>query len=440
MAKMKGRMTHNPMSNARGLVLSDPRRIEQKKQIPAEHFDKFKLDPTNAQMVEKTEDLFKTPPFMVIAQARCDIVFSKDKNTQEKLEAKRAYVMGLGMYESLRLDRNSGREMLRPFKFSFSDVWKRYNGYPLDGKTLLVWRTGGIGDLLFIKPNLDYLKETYPTCRLWLGCSKAYQPMVKEWECLDRVVDLPLDYYGAFCKADYHMTWEGAIERNKEAHEMNAYEMFSKWMMLDLPPEKLCPKQTPNAGLVEEARKVINGWGLKGDDFIVTQFKPSSPIRVVSPEKWVEIINAMTHRGYKVVMTDAASEADKVAEITNAVKDKHMVFNFSPHSPTIAHTIAMVSLARGVLAPDSAINHIGASLDKPVFGLFGPFLGEIRLKHFKKRDWIDATNPDADCAPCFVHSGEPCPQSIGGYGKCLLSLNAEEVATRADALFGGPNG
>jgi len=55
----------------------------------------------------------------------------------------------------------------------------------------LVFRTGGIGDLLFIQPNLIYLKEKYPTCTINFACGPQYQSMVETWDCVDNVVDLP---------------------------------------------------------------------------------------------------------------------------------------------------------------------------------------------------------------------------------------------------------
>ena len=43
-----------------------------------------------------------------------------------------------------------------------SAYYKKYNGEDLNDKTLLVWRHGGIGDLMFMMPPLRLLKIKYP--------------------------------------------------------------------------------------------------------------------------------------------------------------------------------------------------------------------------------------------------------------------------------------
>ena len=53
-----------------------------------------------------------------------------------------------------------------------------------------------------------------------------------------------------------------------------------------------------------------------------------------------------------------------------------------------------------VVSTDSASLHIAASLDIPLFGIYGPFLGELRLTTYKNADWINAQKK---CAPCFLH-------------------------------------
>jgi hypothetical protein len=196
--------------------------------IPADNFD----------IVDTLDNLRKNPPNIVIADCKNSIKFLQNKSREQTLIKKYRYVMGAGVYMQLHYDTRIKLEVLKPANIQFKNIYKPYNGQNLDDKTLLVFRQGGIGDLLFIQPNLIYLKEKYPTCTIKFACGPQYQSMVNEWDCVDEVLDLPFLVTEMF-KADYHCVFEGVIERCKEAESINAYELFTKWMGINLPKDKL---------------------------------------------------------------------------------------------------------------------------------------------------------------------------------------------------------
>lgn len=383
------------------------------------------LSRENLKHVNIIEDLRNDPPNIVIAEAVRNVKFVQNFFKEQLLSKKSRYVMGLGVFQQLHADQQ-GRKLLKPTNLRFKNIYRPYQGQDIEGETVLVFRTGGIGDLLFIQPNLRYLKEKY-NCYVKFACGPQYQPMVKNWGCVDEVIDLPFPAE-TLIKSKYHMLFEGVIERCKEAETTNAYRLFSKWLGLNLPDEKLLPKQKPKPELVNECVRILGEWGiiekeqfiLAGSNFIVMQLRASSPVRTPRHDFWLKIINSLNNRGINVVLTDNPRQADNIQKFINMLDKPGMTFNFCQYSKSIDYTIALTSLAKGTIATDSALGHIAASLNVKCYGIYGPFPGNIRLSTYPKAQWIDAPR---HCAPCFIHGHKPCPYaSSDGYSPCYDEL------------------
>jgi ADP-heptose:LPS heptosyltransferase len=389
----------------------------------------LKLD--NVQKVDRIEELRESPPNIIIAQAQFNVEFVQNYFKKQTLKKKVKYVMGLGVFQQLQKDPSGKRKLLKPCGPKFQNVYRPYLGQNLDGKRILVFRTGGIGDLLFIQPNLRYLKEKYPTCHISFACGPQYQPMLDNWDCIDELVDLPYSL-NKLTKSNYHVLFEGVIERCRQAESENAYNLFSRWMGLDLPDELLIPKQEPKAELVEKCRGILEEWRIPEKKYVVMQLRASSPIRSPRPEFWWKLANKLTEQGHHILLTDNPRQADKVDEFIKMIYRKDMIHNFCSKSEDIAHSIAAISLAEGVIATDSAMNHIAASVDVPALGIMGPFPGYIRFKTYPKMDWIDSKR---NCCHCFIHGHRPCSQASGdGFSPCYDEISADEIVTRYEGL------
>lgn len=443
-----GIMVEGPEKNSGGPIydpakygggISEAKRTGRKQGITEDDMKSMGFDGGEIKMMEDMAAIKSLSPFMSICRCTKTFSFAKggEKIHNQHLHKGSVYVMALGMYDTLRWSPQLRKDVLKPYKHNFAQVFNRYEGQNLDGKTILIWRTGGIGDLLFIKPNIEYIKRTWPTAKVWMACAPSYQNMVKHWDDVDRLVDLPIDYYTTFAKADYHVTFEGAIERNNQAHELNAYDMFSQWMGLDLEGEDLVPHQDPPAELVPKVENILKKWAINpnGKEFILLQMQPSSPIRAIRQEKWIEVIDELTERGHEVVITDSPVKSGMVQGVISKCQRQKQIKNFAEHSETLDWTIALASMSKGTIGPDSSLCHIAGSLGVPTFGIFGPFTGEIRLKHFPKADWI---NCEMDCTPCFLHGNDLCKvaQEAGlDHSPCLTQFEAKDVVDRLEALI-----
>ena len=380
---------------------------------------KFGLTMENVQQVENLEALKLNPPNIVVAESKRKFKFIQNFFKEQELQKRGKYVMGLGVFQQLQYAGQSKQKLLVPSNVKFKNIYRPYQGQELqDGDSILVFRTGGIGDLLFIQPNLAYLKEKYPNCIIRFACGPQYQPMVMNWDCIDELLDLPFTL-NKLTSSTYHILFEGVIERCIQAHFDNAYNLFSQWIGLDLPDELLVPKQNADPELVEYCRNILNGWGVEEGKFVLMQLRASSPIRTPRHDFWLKIINELNKRGYKVVLTDNPRQSEQIQNFIQMCDKPEMVFDFCTHSKDIAHSVALTSLALSTLATDSAMNHIAASLNVPCFGIYGPFPGHIRLKTYPKASWVDASR---HCGPCFLHGHENCKEAINGYSPCYDEL------------------
>lgn len=397
------------------------------------------IEPYQPQKVRRLEELNNYPPNVAIAEAIRSIRFKQDeKGELNSIKKKNKYVVPISLYKQLHYDTRNDVKILRPARPKFKDMYRPYNGQDITNKTILFWRTGGIGDLLFIQPNLRYLKETYPSCKIMFACAARYQPMVRNWDCVDEVLGLPFPV-PKLGEAHYHAIFEGVIERTIESHYKNAYKLFTKWLNINLEPDKLIPYQEPNYEIVKELEPVLkNNHGIEYKNFIVAQIHASSPVRSPSYTSISKVINELTSRGEKVVIMDSPSNSKYVDYfIDNYINNKENVINGGNYSKSLIHMISITHMAKGALSVDSSLIHVAASLNVPMFGIYGPFAGYTRLNTYKNVDWIDCGYDELECAPCNKHGGEPC---ANGKSVCFdVTLNKEgkekEIVDRFEKLY-----
>jgi len=406
---------------------------KQMRQLTQYNVNQLGLKMDNVHHVDTLEELRKNPPNIVVARALHTVSFVQNYFKNQTLKKKTRYIMGLGVFQQLQKDPNGKRKLLKPSPPKFQNVYRPFIGQEdLDDANILVFRTGGIGDLLFIQPNLRYIKEKHPTCKISFACGPQYQPMVENWPCVDEILDLPFPL-ASLQKAKYHVLFEGVIERCRQAETENAYNLFSKWMGLDLPDELLLPKQDPKPELVEKCQSILKDWRIPEKGFVVMQLRASSPVRSPRPEFWLDLVNKLTDKGHHVLLTDNPRQGEKVDEFIKKVYKKDMVHNFCSKSEDIAHSIAIISLAEGVIATDSAMNHIAASVDVPMMAIMGPFPGHIRFKTYPKADWIDSKR---HCTHCYLHGHKPCKEAgPDGFSPCYDEISTDMVVLRYENLI-----
>lgn len=389
---------------------------------------------------ENLEDLRKQGPqgIVIATPTRSFYAVSQD-SASFLLKKKVPYVMSMAVFYQLQyfdamyVGQKAKRKALRPAGMKFRKVYKPYLGQDLSGKKILVWRTGGIGDLLFIQPNLRKLKEWYPDCYVTFACARQYQSMVETWDEVDKLIDLPFPAR-FLTEADYHIIFEGVIERCKEAETTNAYKLFSKWLNIEVPEEELVPKQKTRPKTDEEVLKIIKEkFNLEPKEYIVASLRSSAIIRTPDPQVTCNILSKLIEKGYKIVLTDSAKHSELLdGTIKKFLSDSTNVFNFAPYSKELSSTISLIKFSRLVIAPDTSLVHLAAALDVPCFGIYGPFPGKIRLSTYPKADWIEG---NIECSPCFTHGSKPCKNNINGFSKCFYNIDSDQAVGKIEKLL-----
>ncbi len=402
-------------------------------------FNNIGIETSSIKYVNTVQQLIQDPPFMVAVKSKQTCRMDIDGG-MVYISNGDVIIMPLNIYANTRRAKGSRKVLLKPYKNTFASMFKRYYGQNLTNKKLLVWRTGGIGDICFSQALIKYFKEHYENCQITYACAPRFMPIFKSWpkNLVDEVISIPFkkDY---LINSDYHLSFEGAIERCKESEHLNCYDIYSKVAGVNIKYEKgdkYMPTFIPDENIISELKNI----DIFSKDFVVIQAKASSPIRMMSTKKWVSIINKIIKEtDINVAFLDSPNRHniyDTVIKTENL--DNNRVFNLCQYSKDIHYAIAIISLSKGVIGIDSSMSHIAPGLGKGNLGLYGSFRGDLRLKYYLNSDWVEPKSCDCGIMPCFFHTHQQfeCPYVKNSIPVgCLDNLNEDEILLKFKNLF-----
>jgi ADP-heptose:LPS heptosyltransferase len=162
------------------------------------------------------------------------------------------------------------------------------------------------------------------------------------------------------------------------------------------------PELNPKKYILDELR------GKLPEKFIVIQLRASTGNRMMRVEKWRNIIPQIVELGYDIVFVDSPEffnlYENEVINYFPHLKDN--IWNLCKTTKSLKHSITIMSQAEAIIAVDSALIHIGASLKKPLVGVYAPFTPEVRLSYYDNCDWVTPKNVKCELFPCFFHQDE----------------------------------
>jgi ADP-heptose:LPS heptosyltransferase len=375
-------------------------------------------------MCETIEEFKEQAPAFVIAKALSTCKLKSPWGHETELKKDKEYCVTAGVYRQM----NQGHLVLAPAERKFSDVYKAYNGESLDYKTICVWREGGIGDILFIRPILCHLKRKYPTCRVIFGTKKIYHEMVSLWEdAIDDLHSIPFACEDTLDVADYHLSFMGVIEHTKTAERIDVHDLFARYAGLDPDEIDWCQpmKSTSN-----------NMWFHAAPaQYAVVQPRSSSPIRTPNTATAVAAVNAITATGTVCVIADSPHQGRAVDDIKSLCDRQEMVISFARFTRHIQDVVRLITNARLVVSPDSACVHIAAMQETPCIGIYGPFAASTRTERYPLCDTIEPSR--SDCCPaggkhCFTHSHKRCEYFEGCWSNLDNAKLAEMITNKLE--------
>ena len=276
-------------------------------------------------------------------------------------------------------------------------VWNQYNGEDVSGKSVLISRAGGHGDMVMLSPLIRQLKANGAS-RVALVSRPQYHDTIRCIPGLDSLgtVPFPTDLLAGF---DYHLSFEGAIRGDTTGKYCST--LFADLCGLTLDSEKSAFALPPN--LVRQAKRFLEvELGIERK-IIAIHTEASATARGFLPGFLPGLCRALTANKYHVVLIGRDSQGVTGANITD------LCGKFK----SVAMYYAIVSETDLLIAPDSIMLHVASALDKKAIGLFGPFNGASRVIGDTVR-YLDGVG---DCKrwPCRTHD----------YGVCKLAKQTQ---------------
>ena len=292
------------------------------------------------------------------------------------------------------------------------EVRRRSVDAPASYETVLVTRSGGFGDLLFITPLLRTLVAAGKKVTV---CSHArYRDALSgvevEWREYPMKLEEVLPY-------DHEIWLEGVIEFAAQP-ERHAVDLFAEAAGVELTDGKEC-----SYAVRPEDRVWAEKHFPQTRRRIGVQLMASSPARTYPKDLMVEVIShLLDDNSVEVALFGAPGSVQLEAE-------QDRLINVADNALRFGQSAAVLEKCEVVLAPDSAIAHLAGALRLPTVALYGPFNWKSRTAYAPT---VRALQGTLQCAPCHWHGrGAPFPPqgpcSITGRCEALGTLSPERV-------------
>lgn len=344
-------------------------------------------------------------------------------NNGIKFEAKHRYVMAEDVESQYRTAFGDAIGMSYPIE----QIYRPYKGEDLNGKRLMTFRTGGIGDIFFACAPLRYIKKKYPSSFIRMA-SACKQPLENVPE-IDELYDMPFDakYLN---DVDYHLFFQGIIESSSEiSKKTHAVDMFFSYFGIDsiqMPREDKVPRVFFSKEEKDWLKGALEKLGINDSHYVIgLQMETSAPLRNFPKEKMKTVIDILvSEENVKIVLIGTDQHEILAQYFKNGNPNIILATRFS-----VRQSIVLSQRYNLVISPDSFMIQAAGAQDIPLIGLYGPFPSEVRMKYFKNAIGLD---PSVVCAPCFKHDFRPC---IKGFpSPCFSQLTVDDILQAANYL------
>ena len=304
---------------------------------------------------------------------------------------------------------------------------------PEQGKSVFLFRSGGIGDVMFMIPLIKRLRLDF-NMKIIVGTSPMYLDVFKGNPDVSELVFMPFDI-SILDRVDYYLTFEGIIEdKTKFSQTYAAIDLFLGAAGYD-PMSVPFEDKIPDIHLTTEeqvwAQNNFSRLPLNhAEPTIGVQLQASSPIRDFPLTKMVGTIRHYVEQDFNIFLF-GGSRQDQVGEyIRETLRYKQNVINLAKNGVSLRESILWASKMSVILAPDSAFIHIAAGLDIPVVGLYGCFPSMLRMRYYRNAIGLDS---NVACAPSFIHGHLPCHK--GDPSPCFSVISVEDIINAINHLL-----
>ena len=351
-----------------------------------------------------------------------------DNQFHLKISAGKAYVLIDPIAKQLS---NMHRGDVQRYEI-FEPYYKPYMGHNLDNESIAIWRTGGFGDLLFITPIVEYLKRTYPTCKISVATSPRFQDVWKNNPNIDKITSsfslpISLDFVN---KHTYQGIFEGTIENFKTHDQLCAIDSFAHNLgIFDMPLEMKRPRYFLTHSDINATKNKVRsekGFNIYNSPYVCFQWKSSSRLRDYPYEKLIGAMYKIQElTGYTVMILTHPNYKNMIEQELRMYKEhvdpQHRELKYINLAGVTSYrqSAAVLALSAGLVGIDSSLTHLAAALSVPSVSIYGPFKAEWRTIYYKNN--ISLQHQEVcPSAPCAYHA-QPGEQDGLPYNLCTLN-------------------
>ncbi len=301
-----------------------------------------------------------------------------------------------------------------------------------NGKSILICRSGGFGDLLFLTPLIRAIRARWPMASISVATTTYYREALADHPLIDTIIPYPLKSVTAL-KYDTLLWFEGLIEWDPRGRLLNSVDLHSAFAGLELTEGKEMDYYAHERHVEAMRRRFPRPEGPR----IGVQLSASARARTYPAPLMGLLLENMANylaplKG-QIVLFDAPrphESAEGIDPILLSLPTEKPALSF-------AESAAVLSDCTAVIAPDSALCHVAGALHIPTIALYGPFPSKLRTAYAPT---IQAIDGHAPCAPCFWHDREsiwpqdkPCSKS----GRCeaLANIAPRQIMKRLKEMM-----
>lgn len=394
------------------------------------NLEKIGVTSSDTEKYNTIAEVLESDEGMAVAQVR-QTVSMKNNSCSQTLKAGEVLVMPMGQFVQ-----GKKKKIYKPYRKSFKEMFRRYKGQNLDGKTLLVWRTGGLGDVIITQSTVRAIKERYPTCKVIYATQPAFHETFYAWPkgLVDEVIPVPFkkEYLE---KCDYHLTFIHSIENCLETNSMNYFEIFQKMTGIDYDYKNYISTLSTLPNVIKSLQQVFP------PNLIILHIKSSTKLRDMSMNRWTEIIRLLLLQGYRVGIIDRKGTEKEIDYYIKQIgmNDNPQVLNLAKFSLDLNFAIGMGSMAKGAICIDSGYAHIMGALRKPAVVICGPYQAKNVCSAYTTIEGIDPTEGWNECNkyPCYFNNQEnQCPYVLAGMTPgCIDSISAKRIVDKLNEVI-----
>lgn len=301
-------------------------------------------------------------------------------------------------------------------------------------KSILIVRTGGLGDNTLLTPVLREIKRRWPAVKIAHAGIKELQQSIQNLPFIDELIDYPVP----LAKAQEFDGWiflEGAIEKNEDAKTLHSVDAVAKFIGLTLPED--CDKVQAYVPTDKERAWALWAYPrIPGVKRLCVQVGASAKCRTYPMQKTGEVIAEMLKKGWEVFLLGAAGEI-------KPQKEPRPGLRIVSDGVTFRQRCALVETCDCFLGPDSSLVHVAGALKVPAVALYGPFPWQVRTAYNPTTHALARYEGFNKTCPCFHHAHgrnqfpANCPTRDKGVCGVLDAIKPEQIVAKIEEIAGG---